>query len=43
MHEYTFAIDTPERWCLLPKLSRYERGQWQFKWLCIYVHRLGVE
>lgn len=43
MHEYAFAIEAPARWCLLPRLSRYERGQLQFKWLCIYVHRLCVE
>lgn len=43
MHEYTFAIDAPERWCLLPKLRRYECGQWQFKWLCFYMHSQWVE
>lgn len=43
MHEYAFAIDVvPARWCLLPKLRRYERGQWQFKWLCFYMHRQSV-
>lgn len=39
MHEYTFAIDAPARWCLLPKLRRYANGQRQFKWLCFYMHR----
>lgn len=43
MHEYCFAIEAPPRWCLLPQLRRYAHGQWQFKWLCFYMHRRCVE
>lgn len=39
--EWRFVFVKPSQWCLLPRYAR--RGwEFQFQWLCFYLHRVIV-